>query len=424
MLKHFCTVMMGGILFIDQISALNKYDISSTGGVSWTVENCDGSINIPASVPGIIHTDLLSAGVLKENPYFRFNEVEQSWVCKDKCWRYSSSFPIPSWLSMGDPLFIELSGVDTVASILVNDNVIGETDNAFLSYVFEVPLNTLRDENSIVIEISSPIAEAHSRATAYAYSVPATENYNVWAEPSDRNFLRKAGSDFGWDWGPAFAPSGITGPISLFQSPIGKVTSLIVRQSLAADFSEVSLTPRIRVAKVKESAFVDVIVSINGDVQNSGSYVVEPASASSDYSALWLDSFNIKNPILWYPVGFGEPYLYTVDVKVCPRDGSEVLSCQTISKRIGVREVELIRDYIESSHPSSNSSERTSSRLTSRSLGMEDMDALRLYDVPPQNFYFKVNGHNIFARGANFIPIDSFNSRVTHSDRYLPRDLY
>ena len=29
------------------------------------------------------------------------------------------------------------------------------------------------------------------------------------------NFLRKPASDWGWDWGPAFAPSGIQGEVQL-----------------------------------------------------------------------------------------------------------------------------------------------------------------------------------------------------------------
>jgi beta-mannosidase len=398
------TVVFGGLLFLDNVTALKEYDMSSKE-ISWTVENCDGNIKVPASVPGIIHTDLMSAGILKENPYFRFNELEQSWVCKDKCWRYSSVFPRPSWLSKDAPLFIELTGVDTVATIKVNDKVVGESDNAFQSYLFEVPVDTLQSSNTIVVEISSPITEAHARAAAYAYSVPATENYNVWAEPSDRNFIRKAGSDFGWDWGPAYAPSGITGQISLFQSPIGKVSSMTVRQSLSADYSQVTLTPRIRVAKVVESTTVDIIVSVNGEMQSSGSYVVEPVSATSDYSALWLDSLDIKNPTLWFPVGFGDPYLYTVDVKVCPSGVTEESSCQSISKRIGVREVVLVRDYIDPSARStaSNSTTRSSSRMAGRSLTIEHTEPLTLYQVPAQNFYFKVNGRKVFARGANFI---------------------
>lgn len=49
------------------------------------------------------------------------------------------------------------------------------------------------------------------QAAAYPYDVPATRNFNVWAESSHRSFIRKAGSDFGWDWGPAFITCGITG---------------------------------------------------------------------------------------------------------------------------------------------------------------------------------------------------------------------
>lgn len=49
------------------------------------------------------------------------------------------------------------------------------------------------------------------QAENYPYFVPATQNFNTWTEPTHRSFIRKAGSDFGWDWGPAFATSGIAG---------------------------------------------------------------------------------------------------------------------------------------------------------------------------------------------------------------------
>lgn len=45
-----------------------------------------------------------------------------------------------------------------------------------------------------------PLMLVERQAASYPYVIPETVNYNVWAEPSARNFLRKAGFDFGWDW--------------------------------------------------------------------------------------------------------------------------------------------------------------------------------------------------------------------------------
>ena len=71
---------------------------------------------------------------------------------------------------------------------------------------------------------------AHERAKQYPYTVPATRFYNVWSEPTHRSFVRKAGSDFGWDWGPAFVPIGIYQTISSQQCPTGRLDGLLVHQ--------------------------------------------------------------------------------------------------------------------------------------------------------------------------------------------------
>ena len=39
--------------------------------------------------------------------------------------------------------------------------------------------------------------------------MPGTLYYNVWSEPSYRNYVRKSPKDFGWDWGPSYGPTGI-----------------------------------------------------------------------------------------------------------------------------------------------------------------------------------------------------------------------
>jgi beta-mannosidase len=51
--------------------------------------------------------------------------------------------------------------------------------------------------NELEVSFQSALAYALKQSHAYPYVVPETENYNVWAEPSNRAFVRKAGFDFG-----------------------------------------------------------------------------------------------------------------------------------------------------------------------------------------------------------------------------------
>lgn len=48
-------------------------------------------INVAATVPGGIYTDLQNAGVLTEDIFYRFNDVEYRWVARDN-WTYLTTF--------------------------------------------------------------------------------------------------------------------------------------------------------------------------------------------------------------------------------------------------------------------------------------------------------------------------------------------
>lgn len=414
-----CWSEMKSVLASSSSSSINYqyYDLSSMNNIAWNLQNCDGKINIPATLPGLIHTDLLSAGILKENPYYRFNELEQSWVSKESCWKYSTTFSLEK-IDSTLPLFLEISGLDTIASITINDNQIGSTSNAFKTYSFEVPNQLLSDVMNLSIQIDSPVSYAHNKAGQYPYSVPHTENYNVWTEPSDRNFIRKAGSDFGWDWGPAYVPSGLTGSISLFQSSFGKFDNFLVLQDLADDYSTVTLNPKLQVQSIFAASSADISLYLDGKLIQQAKYDLHIGQRIVE-----LNSFVINNPSLWYPIGFGDPHLYELTVKYC--SSTDTSSCQSQTKKIGIRKVELIREKIANMDYTEANTTSISKEYQARSLKVDssmevglDADDLRLYQVDPQTFYFKVNGAPIFARGANFIPIDSFQSRVTHADRY------
>ena len=73
-------------------------------------------------------------------------------------------------------------------------------------------LNSTTGAHSLKIVIQPAAQEANARAAKYAYNVPGLTQPGGM---SYYNYLRKPASDFGWDWGPAFTPSGLYGTVEV-----------------------------------------------------------------------------------------------------------------------------------------------------------------------------------------------------------------
>lgn len=430
--------------------------IASTAGkfIEWELTNsthislstCDGKIGpIRGSVPGIVHTDLMAAGLLKLNPYFRFEEENLSWIT-EKCWEYTLRLDLSiKDLELSSDLYIKFDGIDTVSTIYFNDVEIGSTNNAFRAYSFLVPRNIVNkvvSTNVVRIELASAREYTKSQAVSYPYVVPETQNWNVWAEPTSRNFVRKAGSDMGWDWGPAYIPSGITGKVSFFQmskAGTGRLAGFAVQQNIADDYTSAQMTVSVHVADIPVMAAaapaikfaavkgdisapseVTVSVKVNGASMATQTAYITHSTGSKSEQVITLAPITIADLQLWWPIGVksgGLPTLYTVEVTY---DVDQVAT-----RNVGFRTVELIQDPVPvattaaASAATKNAPQPQSAEVSSSgsSSATTDSKVGGLYTVQPTSFYFKINGLAVFMRGANFIPIDSFQSRVTDQDR-------
>ena len=203
--------------------------------ISWRCRNANRTIDVPAPLPAVAHTALMAAGVLKGDPLYRYNERDWSWVALEN-WTFEGTFT----LGADDPLLkadslLTMVGVDTVATVSINGIFAGYTDSAFITWELFVAKAVLNQGvNTISVAFTNARAAGMARASTYPYPVPASIYYHTWSEPGDtwvynatcetgpcvgglpfRNFVRKSPTDFGWDWGPSFMPTGITGSVTL-----------------------------------------------------------------------------------------------------------------------------------------------------------------------------------------------------------------
>ena len=158
--------------------------------------------DIPATVPGCIHTDLINAGLIKDIS-IDGNEPDQMWI-----WRTDSSYftTIPKQ-SEGKQHFLKFNGLDTLATIRINGEVRLQTKNMHRSYVLDITSDAVANDVKLEIDFEAPLSNAEMQVRELGlYPRPYNMPYN---------YQRKMACSYGWDWGPTTISSGIWKPVEL-----------------------------------------------------------------------------------------------------------------------------------------------------------------------------------------------------------------
>ncbi|KAJ4390105.1 hypothetical protein N0V93_007578 [Gnomoniopsis smithogilvyi] len=375
-------------------SATNVVDLSNQ---RWILSNAPYNISVPGKVPSHVHLDLFSAGVIGD-PYFGLNDFHLRWVAWAD-WNYTTTLSgVHREPNASTTTYLVFDGLDTIANIFLCGQGVASTNNQFRQYFFDVsailsscPTNK---DPELLVEFSS--------APGAAYNLAAQPGAETWPwsvegrfEFLHRPFLRKEQSDFGWDWGPAFAPPGIWKEARVVQLLSGEVA---VRNSIT-DIYRVGQLPNLPPDQAVDwtlNASVDVLSTL-------------PAGATMRYTiaeattGVTVDSGSMKNISnrgdvitgttvlagqeykLWWPSGLGEQNLYNVSVEVLSPSGAVLAS---VSKRTGFRTIVL-------------------------NMGVITDEQLAQGVAPGNNWHFEINGHGLYAKGSNFIPPDAFWPRVS-----------
>ena len=167
----------------------------------------------------------------------------------------------------------------------------------------------------------------------------------------NRQFIRKEQSDFGWDWGPAFAPAGIWQPAYVVQlaSPPNESSDIHVRNS---DF-DISRVGQMNNIPPDQSApwILDASLDVLGTLPSGAAlnYVIAESSTNQTISSGPLTNLTCSNSTitgtvvldpsifkLWWPYGLGPQNLYNLTVSVTDSKNKTLAS---VNKRTGFRTI-------------------------------------------------------------------------------------
>ena len=162
---------------------------------------------LTVQVPGDIMTDLLQHGRI-DDPYVETNERTMQWV-ENENWVYRTRVLVADHAAES---VLRFEGLDTYASIVVNDSLLLETDNAHRAY--EAALPPAEVAWNIQVTLHSPVERGQVILDLQPRNIPVSNEMKPIGQQTS-SVTRKPYYHFGWDWGPRLVSAGISGPVTI-----------------------------------------------------------------------------------------------------------------------------------------------------------------------------------------------------------------
>lgn len=338
------------LFFLIQILVFAQTSERNLSSEKWQFKSAKENKWLPANVPGTVHLDLMKNKIIPD-PFKDENEKKVQWV-ENEDWWYQTKFKISSTELNSQNIELVFNGLDTFSEIYLNGKLFQVTDNMFRTWKIPVKQYLKSGENILKIKFKSSVNVGKELAKKVAFTMPE----------SPRSFVRKAQYQFGWDWGPRLVTAGIWKEVKLEFWNNAQLENIKIEQKNVTE------------QKAELNIFTEIFADKEGQYFLSFNNKTNTVHLRKGKNAIQIP-FTIENPKLWQPNGWGNPNVY--HIKVSLKKDSKILAEKT--ETIGLKTIELIQEK----------------------------------DGKGKSFYFKVNGKPLYAKGANWIPGDSFSPRMT-----------
>lgn len=319
---------------------------------NWTMKDLQTEREYHVRLPASVMNTLLDANEIAD-PFYRDNE-EQALEVANKDYLFYKRFEVDQTLLAHEKVKITFHGIDTIAEITINGQKLATTENMHRIYEWNVKELLVEGENEIHVTLFSPLKyiEEKQRKNRLVGVDHAVDGYQ---------HLRKAHSMYGWDWGPKIPDLGLWRDVELKAWNDNRLEDIQIHQ--IHKNNQVQVRVGVTVENQMDSRETTVLL------KDPAGQVVSKGVGNDSFL------FEIDDPQLWWPAGYGEQSLYTLEVSL-NKEGKQI---DSLTKSIGLRTIEVKHEP----------------------------------DEWGKSFEFIINGYPIFMKGANYIPEDNLLPRTS-----------
>lgn len=352
-------------------------------GLEKVREAADGWLS--AAVPGEIHLDLIKAGRMPE-PTVGTNMPECRWP-ETMSWWYRTTFDLGADFLNHERQQLIFDGLDLYAQVFVNGQLAGEAADAFVPAVLDVRRYLRAGRNELVVRLTAGSELSPDDSPPGQGQKPHKPVFGAIPNPAragdpyghrnwyGRKWLRKPQAEYGWDWQDALPNIGIWRGVRLegrSWAVLDDIRLDTVRKGEGVFLELEAVVENLHPWSERACVLELAIRPPDGAPAVRRRYPLDAVPGRISVR----DLITIPDARLWWPNGLGAQPLYQVEAAVA--DASGKISDQR-NFATGLRTVEI---------------DRTRLKEGSR-------------------FAVRVNGQDVFCRGANLGPHDVIFARIT-----------
>ena len=339
--------------------------------------SCAAEGRMACTLPCDLRIPLIREGKIGDPVTADFS-FESRWI-EERSWWFRREFDLTAEEAGTETAELVLESIDAHGDVFLNGVHLGTHISAFYPFCCGVSKLLRKGKNELMVRVTTGLETVSDRDLAEVGRIVTTEADRGYPERGDlrRSMLRKPAYTVGWDWGPRAVSCGIMKEVYLLFRAETRVSNVHMRTAEILPDGAVKVEAELTVEHlpVFSSCDADVSLVLTLGGEEAARAGAEDILLTSGENTVRL-AFTVPDARLWWPNGMGEQTLYTVHAEV--RSGGAIHQYPPFE--IGLRTLEL--------------------------------DVTR-QDTVNRKFAFRVNGGEIFCKGADWIPADAIYARVS-----------